>query len=117
VNTPAYHFVRINSDHLELKDMLPAKSEVTKPVQAKAFFCQGPCDLDLWHEPQNQYGSSTYHDQHKYQMLRLWIKGILSYLADKEKPTDGRMGWRPDGQGDPSIPPYNFVLRGYNYIF
>jgi hypothetical protein len=33
VNTPAYHFVRINSGHLELKDNLPAKSEVTKPVQ------------------------------------------------------------------------------------
>jgi hypothetical protein len=31
-NTPAYHFVRINSGHLKLKDNLPTKFEVTKPV-------------------------------------------------------------------------------------
>jgi hypothetical protein len=28
----AYHFVRINSGHLELKDNLTAKSEGSKPV-------------------------------------------------------------------------------------
>jgi hypothetical protein len=32
VNTPAYHFVRVNSGHLELKDNLSAISDVTKPV-------------------------------------------------------------------------------------
>jgi hypothetical protein len=32
VKTPAYHFVKINSCHLELKNNLPAKSEVTKSV-------------------------------------------------------------------------------------
>jgi hypothetical protein len=32
-------------------------------------------------------------------------QGISSYRADKEKPTDGRTGRRPDKQADSSIPP------------
>ena len=31
--------------------------------------------------------------------------------------TDGRTDGQTDGQGEPSIPPSNFVGRGYNYIY
>jgi hypothetical protein len=45
----------------------------------QVFLSQGPCDLDLW----SQKGSFTNHDQSNYQIWRLWVKGILSYWADK----------------------------------
>jgi hypothetical protein len=36
----------------------------------------------------------------------------LKLLGGQEK-TDRQ----PDGRADSSIPPYNFVVRGYNYLF
>jgi hypothetical protein len=36
-------------------------------------------------------------------------------LSSGQEKTDGRQtAGQPDGQADSSIPPYNFVLRGYN---
>jgi hypothetical protein len=35
-----YHFVRINSGHLELKDNLTAKSEAGKPVHCLVMYSE-----------------------------------------------------------------------------
>ena len=54
------------------------------------------------------------HHQHAYEIWNWNSKANLTYAPETMSSTDRRTDGRTDGQGESSIPPSNFVGRGYN---
>ena len=63
---------------------------------------------------ENQQASAYGHHQHAYEIWNWSSKANLTYAPETISSTDRRTDRRTDGQGESSIPPFNFVGRGYN---